>query len=544
MADGLTKYSGATGSGEPGSPLAQEPRILERDVPFSQSIIWRLQGEFYANQGLKAWTEDLVPSYITSNPMIAEIYAAIVAGFLSDCLKQQKTPHASLSPESPLRIVELGAGSGKFACLFLRKLTALLREREMDAQLVRYEMTDCGEKVLDAWRGNQYLREFSDQGILHFLVLRADEASLMDLGGKNQAGPLVVIANYVFDSLPQDAFAVSKGEITEMLLTTSGDGDAINSLALSFKNTPLPAHRYADPSWNRILEHYRNNIDEATILFPCVALQMLEQMARLNDGRMLVLVADKGFAYEDELTLSRGNPSLEFHSGNCFSQQVNFDAIGKYFAARGGQALMPDKHFSSLSICGFLQGGNNAFASTSAAYRSAQRQIGPDDLFTLLAWLNSHMEEMTVAQILAMLRLTRWDPTALLRVFPVLARQLGRAGAERNDLREAVMRVWENRFPVTAADNALGFHCGVILLELGYQAEALRMFQESELMLGCSAATSYNLGLCAAGLGRAAEARKYMEEALSQDAEFAAARSALQKLNSGAGSQAIFKADE
>ena len=32
-----------------------------------------------------------------------------------------------LSPDNPLRILELGAGTGKFSYLFLRKLTALLK---------------------------------------------------------------------------------------------------------------------------------------------------------------------------------------------------------------------------------------------------------------------------------------------------------------------------------------------------------------------------------------------------------------------------------
>jgi tetratricopeptide (TPR) repeat protein len=533
------KTSHANGGRETGSSLEQAEHVLERDIPFSQSIIWRMQRDFYARQGLKAWTQDLVPSYITSNPLIAEIYAAIVAGFLSDCLAQSQVSGAlPLSPESPLRIVELGAGTGKFACLFLRKLTALLGERGIAQRLVRYVMTDCAEEVIDAWRRNRYLREFAEQGILDFRLLPAGEERLMDLGAeKNQTGPLVVVANYVFDSLPQDAFAISNGEIAEMLVTTSGSSETISARALLFNNVPLRQRRYADPSWNQILEHYRKNVPEATILFPCVALKTLEQLGRLSDGRMLVLAADKGFVYEDELTYSRGAPSLEFHSGNCFSQQVNFDAIGKYFVAKGGQALLPDKHFSSLSICGFLLDGSHAFAATSAAYRSAQAQVGPDDVFTLLGWLNAHMEEMNVAQILAMLRLSRWDPVALTRIFPVLVRQLGAAGAERNDLREAVMRVWANRFPVTAADNVLAFDSGVILLELRFYADALMMFQASELMLGRSAATSYNLGLCAAGLGRNADARKYMEQALQQDPSFASAGAALQKLEAEGTSQ-------
>ena len=240
----------------------------------------------------------------------------------------------------------------------------------------------------------------------------------MDLGETHQAGPLVLVANYVFDSLPQDAFAISNGEIAEMLFTISASGESINSRSLSFKNVSMSAPRYAEPLWNQILDHYLKNIPEATVLFPCVALKTLDDLSRLSDGRMLVLAADKGFAYEDELTFSRGAPSLEFHSGNCFSQQVNFDAIAKYFIARGGKALLPDKHFSSLSICAFLLGGNQPFAQTSAAYRNAQAQIGPDDVFTLLAWLHPHMEEMNVAHILAMLRLTQWDPPRCCAFFP------------------------------------------------------------------------------------------------------------------------------
>src|SRR5262249_5285188 len=154
------------------------------------------------------------------------------------------------------------------------------------------------------------------------------------------------------------------------------------------------------------------------------------------DGRMLVLAADKGFAYEDQLALSQEPPAMEFHSADCFSLMVNFDAIGKYFAALGGQALLPAKHATGFHICAFLQRPPGAiFPATERAYRAAQSEFGPDDLFTLLAWLNAHMEEMSVAQILSALRLTRWDTTALLRLFPVLARQLRNVAAERIDLR-------------------------------------------------------------------------------------------------------------
>src|SRR6478752_8056445 len=167
------------------------PAILETEVPLSQSVIWRLQRDYYAQRGLQAWTEDMVPSYITNNPFIAEMHAGIAAAFLEDCRAQGGQP---LSPQRPLRILELGAGTGKFAYLFLRKLEPLLRERNIAPETVRYIMTDCSEPLLAQWRANPYLAEFVQRGTLAFELLCAGEESLPGAAGAEQAaGPLMVI---------------------------------------------------------------------------------------------------------------------------------------------------------------------------------------------------------------------------------------------------------------------------------------------------------------------------------------------------------------
>jgi tetratricopeptide (TPR) repeat protein len=525
----------------------QEPKILETDVPLSQSLIWRLQRDFYAQRGLKAWTEDMVPSYITNNPFIAEIYARIVDGFVSDCMQQAQ--RALLSPENPLRILELGAGTGKFSCLFLRKLTTLLHARNIAPQILRYCMADCSESLMADWRANRHLAEFVESGILEFQLHR-DEDRLSTSQSGNSAGlakpakgPLAVIANYVFDSLPQDAFIIANGELSEALVTatranqarSSNEGDAVPQLSrlqLSFKNVPVSPDRYADKSWNATLEHYRTCLPAATVLFPSAALDILQQLSTSTDGRLLVLAADKGLLREDDLALLQGPPQLEFHaSGNCFSQPVNFDAIARHFFAIGGAALLPQKHFSSLSICAFLaHGPDDKFPATRAAYQETQSAFGPDDLFALMNWLNAHMEEVSIVQALALLRLTHWDTTALLRLFPVISRQLRTVGAERNDLRQAVLNTWANRYPTSAAENVLAFNCGVILLELRFFAEAEPLFKESELLLGRSAATSYNLGLCTLGLGRSTEALGYMVDACNLDPSFEPARNSRARL--------------
>lgn len=521
----------------PPSPdqLSEQPsNALEADVPLSHSVIWRLQREFWVESGLKAWTQDLVPNFITNNPFITESYARIVFGFLADCIQR------GLPPQTPIRILELGAGPGKFSYLFLRHFSALLRAAGLAPDRVRYCMTDCSNASLASWRANSYLAEFVQAGVLEFERLEAGEIEssfLQDKSSSAAGAPLVFIANYVFDSLPQDAYAIKDGQLSQILVTTTSppgtavDKHALSRLQLSYRNNPVSPDHYAEPAWNRILDLYRTRLPAATVLFPTHALKAVDALRQCTDGPVLLLAADKGFAHEEALLLSQGPPALEFHAANCFSLMVNFDAIAKYFCAVSGQALLPAKHFSNLNICAFLHcRAGSEFHQTRAAYEREQAAFGVDDLFTLLAWLNAHMEEINVSQILAVLRLSRWDPIAFMRLFPVLARRLRTVSAERQDLRDAVMKVWENHYPISAAENEIAFQCGVVLLEVRFFEDALEMFRKSQQIFAPSAATSYNLGLCFLGLGNSSLALNCMREACALDPNFEPARTSRTKL--------------
>src|SRR6266849_367610 len=106
-------------------PAEVEPtpmHVLEADVPLSQSMLWRLQRTFYSDQGVAAWKSGNVPQAITTTPVIARAYARIVLGFWRDMA-------SSLDPSQLVYIVELGAGSGRFAYRFLKAFAELLRDR-------------------------------------------------------------------------------------------------------------------------------------------------------------------------------------------------------------------------------------------------------------------------------------------------------------------------------------------------------------------------------------------------------------------------------
>ncbi len=140
------------------------------------------------------------------------------------------------------------------------------------------------------------------------------------------------------------------------------------------------------------------------------------------------------------------------------------------------------------------------------------------------------MDAMSIPQILAVLRLSHWDPVALMRLFPAITRQVRGVTNARYDLRNAVLSTWANHFPLTPGENALAFQCGVILLELRFFEDALPMFRASQEALGASAPTSYNLGLCCLGLGRTSEALTFLIEACNLDPSFEPAKAACNRL--------------
>jgi tetratricopeptide (TPR) repeat protein len=400
-------------------------------------------------------------------------------------------------------------------------------------------MTECSENLVREWKQNEYLAEFVRQDLLEFGVFAAEEESCSADNGwlaERHKSSLIVIANYVFDSLPQDAFAVEGGQLYEFMLTSSCAGKSrdFQDLRFSFAKSRVGSTHYLHPEWNSILEQYRARLSKATVLFPATALKALQSLRERSNGAFLVLAADKGITHEDDLTFLRGEPPLEFHaSKRCFSQIVNFDALAKDFQNRGGEAFLPQKSFSSLNLCAFLDHPPEAcFSATRNAYRQATEAFGPDDLFALMSWLNDHLEQIPLAQAIALLRLTRWDPTALARLFPAIASQARNAGSQRNDLRDAVLKTWANHYPLSKDENILAFSCGVILLELRFFSEAHEMFRKSQQLFEPSAATSYNLGLCCLGMDRPDDALELMREACSLDPTFQPAQQSRLRLES------------
>src|ERR1700709_2658274 len=195
-----------------------DPHVLERGKRLSESLLWSLQQRFYDSQGAKAWASGVVPHYITGNGWIADSYAKVVLGWLRDCTAMMTAAEPGSFPPldlgHPVTIVELGCGSGRCGFQFLSRLLDLLGRSGLRPVRVRYVMTDFTDSILDPLRRHPALQPWIEEGLLEFA--RFDATTPGDEIGEVR-NPLIVIANYVFDSLPQDAFAVRGGRLFELL---------------------------------------------------------------------------------------------------------------------------------------------------------------------------------------------------------------------------------------------------------------------------------------------------------------------------------------
>jgi tetratricopeptide (TPR) repeat protein len=501
-------------------PAPPEARVtLETDRRLSQSLIWPLQREFYRRRGAAAWTSGELPWYVTSNAYIARAYARMVVGWLRD-----QVAEGALDRSRPLYVIELAAGSGHFAFLFLKKLWTILAELPALAALdVRYVMTDLPEANVAAWQANERFAPFVAQGRLDFALFdleRDTELRLLRAGATVSpaapGNPIATLANYAFDSTSQDLFFVRDGALFEGLVTTLSSREEPNltepgllsRLTTRYGQRPAPDDYYGDPALDGLLREYRDGLGDTAVLVPIGALRCLDHLAAMAGGRLLLVSADKGVTGFQEIV--RQTEPHRVRHGDCFSMDVNFHAIGRYVEARGGHALLPVRD-RQLKTTAFLL-GPGAHPESRLAYREALESFSPFDYHRVSSGIRKDYAEPTLEFILSLLKLGDWDYQFLVRYAPVIARQAADASEGLKwELRRALDAVWDHYYPMGVD---VAFEIGRILAAMNLPLDALRYYKESLRIAGAHHATFYNMGLCLYHLQQPREALRFMEKSL------------------------------
>jgi len=522
--------------------------LLEEKQRLSESLIWQFQRAAYQEQGIENWRGGDLPYYVTSNPFIAAAYAKVVFAFLRDCYSI--STHGddgahSLDLSKPFYFVELGSGTGRFAYYFLLRFQRLLKNSRLSHIPFKYVMTDFTADNITYWQNHSHLKPMVEQGVLDFatfdiekdteLFLRQSEESIAPESASN---PIVVIANYVLDSIPQDLFSIVNGEIFDRLSTIRSsqeepdlaDPELISRIEISYDNVPITDGPYADsPVFNQILKEYRERLANTDILFPNQALRGMERLRQLGDGRLMFLSADKGYSREEDL-LYLAEPYVATH-GSVFSMMVNYHAIGRYVVLNDGSAFHPNQRHTSLNISAFTLGfDSDDMVETSSAYQETIESISPDDFFLMVTTLRENDEYLKPETALALLRLSQWDSEVLLRNLPSFLEHMdGASDIFKEELYWAICRVWDNYYPI-GEEWDVAFYIGMLLYQMRYYRRALEYLDYSLEIYGDNATTFHNMALCYYGLQKMGTSMEYVNKAMALEPSFDAAKGLRTKL--------------
>jgi len=488
--------------------------VFEERQPFARSVLWDLQRNYFLTRSVRAWQQEEVPQYITTNPTVANSYAEIVFAFLRDRDRLQPGGGAAAQP---LHVCELGAGSGRFAFHFLSRLAELCAQQGVPLARFRYVLTDLVDSNLAFFREHPRFAPFFAQGVLDtalFDVVSPAPLRLQGSGRTLDAGaleqPLVVFANYLFDSVPQDLFHVRAGACAQALVTLAVDEDPrgmapdvlLSRLDHRLDYEPLAGPAYGEPYLQEILDGYRRTLPEAYLSIPSAGLRCLEWMKGLSRAGMLLVSSDKGYHRVDAAGANAG-----FLRHGSFSLDVNYDAIARYCGRGQGLALLPAFRHQSVSVSAFLMVDAAAgYMDTRMAYRRHVEEFGPDDFYTLTRYLRKHVADMAFEELVACLRLAHHDATQFVRYLPrLLALAPGLDEEQRRVVADTVQRVWSLYFPLADAGD-LAFDLARLLYELDDYRGAIALFRESLAVHGEHEGTLRNIAMCHQVLGERDEA--------------------------------------
>lgn len=529
--------------------LKKSLRVLEEPIRLSESIVWSMQRDYYERQNVKAWIAGDVPYWITTNPVIGRAYARVLAGFLRDAMGRGRGRRgAMVDLRHPIYVLELGSGSGQLAWHLTRELDRAIAPLSLPTNPFRVVLSDFTEGNVRSWEANHAWRSRLEEGRVDFAVFDAESPQPLwlrhagrHLDPDSLQNPLILVANYIFDTICHDAFRTRHGELAEtrVALAYRGVGEPDSEdpklfTKMKFQESPVPASLpyYGVRPWDRILEGYRRRLEEADFLMPIGALRCLRHFLELSRHRLLVLFGDKAYRNEEELERGLG-PHITPHGS--FSTMVNADAIGKYFEAMGGCVRHSRHHETTFGNSLFFIAGKRKkppkMPEMEAAFDEIVEGYGPVEYVQIFEELLRRFKKPTLSTQIALLRLSHWDTEVFNALEEALEGRLKQANSEeQGDLIDALERVWDHYYPMDEPNEDQAFKLARLLYGLGAVRRAHALFEYSHRYCGDHYATLFNLGLCCARLGQTAKARKHYEACLALNPEYRPAHRELSQL--------------
>lgn len=524
---------------------AEEQRILDMELPLSKTCIWGMLEQVYREGGKGLWEN--IPYYVTSSTFIAQAYAELILYFLLDYAN-------CIDRSGPVYILEMGTGSG---CLSFSLLKELYYQRQYFPQLkdvdLRYLMTDFSRNTIDSWLQDEQIAEHHRTGVLDFAIFKPEEQNRITTFGdqvlspETLKNPVIVIANYFFDSLRQDAFRVQNHKLQEVLHSfsiASDSGVTRESLSLNPDFAALEKHetyvdvalpRYELNVLNEVLSAYEQGFDNATIIFPVGAFKCLENLRALTGDRFVLISSDKGFT-DPNFMLGLWEQSFCAHHG-IFSYPVNYDAIGRYINLLGGlnfstnlwaysvetqmSILLPDKPSDGFPLT------HHYFTETVAKKNPINYLYFAQNI--LLQQDTCAKPDLLKAYI-GFVRTCNCDPIAFYLCADMMYNCLSEAPIELKTQLAQLMNVVEQNYYHVRNRNDVPYHIGKLRYMLDDYDGSLAALRRSIAYFGVNSFSAYYAAACCEMLNQAEDSLQLYKRALALDPKCEVTQRAVERM--------------
>lgn len=477
---------------------------LEKDATLSSSMIWNLQQQAYQQFGIDAWSKKGVPFYITSNPYTVHQYVKIAFAYVQDLLKNQV-----LDFNHPLYFFDLGAGSGRFSYLFLKELLKYLDDFNLKQVKICLVMTDIAQKNISFWQHNPYLKPFVEAEILDFaLYQHASNDPIALIRSQKQlsnfVNPAIVIANYFFDTIPQDAFRINSGVIEEGKISISApssisleQAEILSKMEYHFTYSAIDHSNYYSqfPLVNTLLSHYQEKFSTAHFQIPIGAIQSIHYFQKLCRKGFLLLAGDQGLSSEEQLIPS-GPPVISKHGS--FSIPVNYHALKMYINLLNGFCYLPkNSDFRFVVMAARLGAIDFSYTEMESACEDTLGYFAPGDYLRIVDLISEECPNQSVEHLLLLLKFSRWDPMLMHHFFPLIHEKIKKLPSEMSlKLREAIQKIAQNIYPLSEDEGLFVMNLGVLLFEMQFYEDALEYFKRAEQISGTHPQIMQNKASC------------------------------------------------
>eukprot|EP00949_MAST-11_sp_MAST-11-sp1_P001501 g1501.t1 len=519
----ITCNAGEENEGVVGEELENGRLCLERGARLSRSCIWDIQERFYQIVGPKAWTEAIVPNFVSNNSFIAQCYGRTILEYAAE--------QCASAEQKPLYIIECGAGPGKLAYLIVRYLQEMA-QKFLPGFRFLYVISDVSEKNLEFCEQHESLRPLIAAGIVQTslfgtrrkgssgggMFLRQSETRIVDEN-------IFVICNYVLDTLEQDAVRASSNGSVDVGVATSRTSvrgqphEIITGLECELDWIPWSQKlgQEEEEEVAMIAARYGElaaaQQREIKCLIPTGGIRLLREIQSMaRDGKMAVLVGDKGYGRLQEFTAHFDHIAKH----GSFSMMVNFHALSLWMEQQGiVEMSQHTEGFKSALLC--LGFGRKQLRRTRRAFRSWAHGFGPQQFSALQRGVQMDVQMPSYDLVCACLRLSNLDTD----VFNKLKQALIAAVSDpempekkRLDLQRMLPEIAARNFPLQAHKDT-SFELGRIYMGLQDFERAIQSFKASNVECGEHHVTYHNIGICLAYLSKREDALQMFDKALA-----------------------------